>query len=91
MKLNVRKCKFILFNPTLKYDFVPELEIEGSKVETAEEIRLLGLTVSNDLSWKANTKQMIVKAYKRLWMVKWLKKHGANEEDLKDVLMLKTM
>ena len=38
MKLNVRKCKFILFNPTLKYDFVPELEIEGSKVETAEEI-----------------------------------------------------
>ena len=85
MKLNVKKCEFILFNPTLSHDFVPELQIDGELVETAEEIKLLGLTVRSDLSWKSNTKQIVTKAYKRIWMIKRLKNYGANLNDLKEV------
>ena len=87
MKLNSKKCKFMLFNPTNTYDFVPELELEGKEIETLEEMKLLGLTLRNDLKWKSNTNEMVLKSYKKLWMVKRLKQHGANLEDLTDVFI----
>ena len=87
MKLNFKKCKFMLFNLTLNYDFIPEYEVEGNSFETVEEMRLLGLTIRNDLKWQANTEDIIKRAYKKLWMIKRLKAHGACLEDLKDVFI----
>ena len=87
MKLNVAKCKFMLFNPTHNYDFIPQLQIQGTNIETMEEMKLLGLTLTNDLKWHANTEAMVKKAYSRLWMIRRLKKHGANLIDLKDVFL----
>ena len=84
MKLNFFKTKFMLFNPTLNYDFVPSFEVEGRDIETKEEMKLVGLVLRNDLSWKSNTLQMTHKAYNRLWMLKRLKLNGANVEDLTD-------
>ena len=75
----------MLFNPTVNYDFVPDLKIDDIELETLDEMKLLGLTITNDLSWKANTENMTKKAYKRLWIIKRLKKQGANLEDLKDI------
>ena len=86
MKLNFSKTKFMLFNPTLNYDFVTSFEVEGKDIETKEEMKLIGLVLRNDLSWKSNTiLQMTHKAYNRLWMLKRLKLNGANVEDLTDV------
>ena len=85
MKLNTGKCKFMLFNPTINYDFVPELEIDGKELDTMDEMKMLGLVLSNDLSWRPNTDNMIMKAYKRMWMIKRLKSRGANLDDLTDV------
>ena len=48
-------------------------------------MKILGITVSNDLKWKANTTEMTKKAYNRLWMVKRLKSHGASLGDLVNV------
>ena len=48
-------------------------------------MRLLGLVVTNDLKWKANTVSIISKAYSRMWMVKRLKNRGANISDLVDI------
>ena len=44
-------------------------------------------TLTNDLKWHANTEAMVKKAYSRLWMIRRLKKHGANLIDLKDVFL----
>ena len=85
MKVNVEKCKFILFNPTHNFDFKPDLEINGQQLETMEEMKILGLTLRNDLSWKTNTNIMVNKAYKRLWIITRLKSRGANSEDLLDI------
>ena len=54
MKLNLAKTKFMLFNPTDNYDFVPNLTIDGITLESSDEMKLLGLTIRNDLSWKSN-------------------------------------
>jgi len=85
MKINSDKSKFKLFNPTKTFDFIPDCEINGKKIDTNEEIKILGLTLQNDLKWKSNTNNMTRKAYKRLWIIKRLKKAGANKEDLIDV------
>ena len=85
--MNFKKCKFMLFNPTINYDFIPEYEIEGNNIETVEEMRLLGLTIRNDLKWQSNTEDIVKRAYKKLWMLTRLKAHGASLEDLKDVFI----
>ena len=85
MKLNYKKTKFMVFNPTINFDFIPDFELGGNQFETSESMKLLGLELSNDLSWKKNTESMIKKAYSKLWMIKRLIKNGASLEDLTDV------
>ena len=43
------------------YDFVPKLDIEGNKLETIEELKMFGLVLSNNPSWKQNTDAMVKK------------------------------
>ena len=69
----------------LNFDFVPNLNIDNTEVETLEEMRLLGIILKNDLSWKSNTNNMVIRAYKKLWILKRLKKQGANLNDLVDI------
>ena len=80
MKINFPKTKFMLFNPTKVYDFIPELDMGSYQLETVEEMKLLGLTVRNDLSWSSNTEDITKKRYGRLWMARRLKKLGASTE-----------
>ena len=72
----------MLFNPTINFDFIPDFMVEGNYIETVEEMRLLGLVVRNDLKWRSNTDEMVNRAYKRMWMIKRLKAHGASIDDL---------
>ena len=84
MVINLTKTKFMLFNPTRLYDFTPDVTISQTKIETVEEMKILGVTLSNDLSWRANTKNIVSKGFKRLWSIKRLKANGASLPDLID-------
>ena len=85
MKINDSKTKAILFNNAVKSDFFPNLTLNDTPLEVVEEIRLLGVMVSSDLSWRSNTSTMCQKAYSRLWMLRRLKPLGASVDDLLDV------
>ena len=87
MKLNLAKTKLMLFNPTLSFDFVPDFTVEDTEIETVEDMKLLGLILRNDLSWKSNTENIIKKAYARIWILKRLKNRGGNLEDLTDIFI----
>ena len=52
-----------------------------------EEVKILGFKLNHNLSWKSNTKQMITKAFKKLWILKRLKNQGAGIEDLTDIFV----
>ena len=84
MKINCEKSKFMLFNPTENFDFIPEHKVDGKFLATEEEMKILGLTLRNDLKWRSNTNNMLQKAYSRLWIIKRLKQAGANLEDMLD-------
>ena len=85
MKLNFKKTKLITFNPCRTIDFMPEISIDGNELEVVDEIRLLGIILRSDMKWISNTKNMIQKANKRLWILRRLKSLGAGTDDLVEV------
>ena len=52
-----------------------------------EEIDLLGVRLRSDLKWSSNTKIIICKGFKRLWVLRRLKNLGASREVLVDVFI----
>ena len=64
MKLNVQKTKYMVVNYTRNYKFNTRLHLEGKLLEQVHQAKLLGLIVSDDLTWKENTDFLVKKAYK---------------------------
>ena len=86
MRINTDKTKVALFNTARKFDFMPQLTIDGNTLlQVVEEFRLLGLVFKSNLSWQSNTDQMCQKGFARLWMLRRLKKLGATQTEMLDV------
>ena len=85
MKINLTKTKLILFNPCTSRDFMPEIEINNTRLDLVEQVKLLGVVVSSDMTWAANTQYIVDRCNAKIWMLRRLKKLGANQEDLLDV------
>ena len=86
MQINCKKTKVMLFNSAKKYDFQPQILAEdGNFLDTVEEFKLLGVKVTSDLRWHANTQYICAKGYSRLWALRNLKAFGASTNDLLDV------
>jgi hypothetical protein len=66
MKVNYKKTKVMLFNNCKKWDFMPNMEMEGHQLELAEEMKVLGVVLRSDMKWSSNTKYIVDKAYSRL-------------------------
>ena len=82
MKLNKDKTKVMLFNSARQSDFMPIIEVDGQNIEVVEDFKLLGVMISSDLKWQANTEYITKKAYSRLWMIRRLKNLGLNISSL---------
>ena len=87
MKLNSEKTKVMLFNVAKRNDFMPEIRVkdESQNIEVVEEFKLLGVVVTSDLKWDANTNAITKKAYKRLWMIRRLKNLGLKSSSLVEI------
>ena len=75
----------MLFNNWKKWDFMPELEVGGNQLDLVEEMKILGVVMTSDLIWSANTKYIVEKAFSRVWMLRRLKILGVEASNLKDV------
>ena len=85
MKINFKKTKLMLFNPGKTRDFLPRFTFNGDELEVIEETKLLGIILTNDLSWSSHVKYMVTKANKKLWALRRLKRLGSKTTDLLDV------
>ena len=52
MKLNVEKTKYMIINLTRNHQFQTRLNLEGQLIDQVHQARLLGLLISDDLTWK---------------------------------------
>ena len=87
MKLNEAKCSYMVFTRT-KTEFATRLTINNSHMEKVSVQKLLGVWISEDLSWSRNCKEICKKAYSRLSMITKLKYAGVSLEDLLDIYVL---
>ena len=65
-------------------NFIPSIAIEGNLVETVEYAKLLGVTLSNDLTWNRHVDCIVKKkAAKRVYnVISVIKRAGISQVDL---------
>ena len=84
MKLNEAKSSYMIFTRT-KSNFVTRLNLNGIKLDQMNTSKLLGIWLTEDLSWDRNTQEICKKAYSRMSMLSKLKYVGTSVEDLLDI------
>ena len=87
MKLNTSKCNYMIFSRSSE-KFSTRLTINQDKIDRVSESKILGVWISDKISWDKNCQEICVKAYSRLQMLTKLKYVGVQTEDLLDIYVL---
>ena len=88
MLLNDEKCKYMVFNFTRKYQFSSRFYLNNNKLEEISECRLLGVVLTNNLSFEKNTESIVKNAYKRMIMLHKLSQFGISVADMLNIYVL---
>ena len=88
MKLNVEKTKYMLLNFTRNHQFETRLLLDGHLLDQVHQARLLGVIISDDLTWKANIDHIVKKAFKRMSIIINLFKFSVPQEELVHIYTL---
>ena len=65
-----------------KEDFATRLKVNNCKIDQIPVSKILGVWISEDLSWDRNTKEICRKAFSRMSMLTKLRYVGVSTEDL---------
>ena len=87
MSINEDKSNYMIFSRS-KTEFKTRLNINSHKLDQVKEAKLLGVYVSEDLSWSRNCQEICRKAYSRIGMLSRLKYAGMKTEDLVNIYIL---
>ena len=83
MKINLKKTKIIPFNVSKKFDFLPQLSFPGTEpLEVIYQTRLLGITLTSDLSWTSHVNDIANRATAKLWTLVRFKSLGGSKDQL---------
>ncbi len=82
MKLNERKTKEMLISFKRHPAHFPTIEISGNAIERVNHFKILGVFISDNLSWKQHVTHMISKASPRLYYLRQLRRCGLSDSDL---------
>ena len=85
--LNEDKCNYMVFTRS-KEDFSTRLTVNNCILEQKSLSKILGLWISEDLSWDKNTQEMCRKASSRISLLTKLRYVGVSTEDLIDIYVL---
>ena len=86
MRINSKKTKIMKFNKSRKHDFPPKLHFSDKmELEVVQDMKLVGVIVSQDLKWQKNTDFICNKASQKLWILRRLKKFKLSIYQLVDV------
>jgi hypothetical protein len=87
MKLNEAKSNYMVFSRT-KENFATRLSVNNINLDRVSVTKLLGIWISEDMSWSRNCQEICKKAYSRLSMITKLKYVGVSKDDLLDIYIL---
>ena len=87
MQLNAAKCEYMIFSRS-EEDFATRLSVNDKILNRVRESKILGVWISDTLSWSRNCAEICKQAYSRLSMITRLKYVGVKIEDLIDIYIL---
>ena len=84
MKMNSEKSKEMIIRCAHGSigNEVPNILIEGKVVERVDHVKIMGITLSNELTWKRHVDNIVKKAGKRIYTLYQLKRASVNQADL---------
>ena len=88
MKLNTSKTKTMNFNFTRNFQFSSRLAVDDEVLETISETKLLGVMLTNTLTWDSNTRYIVKRANARMRMLHKLVEFSVPTEDLVNIFIL---
>jgi Reverse transcriptase (RNA-dependent DNA polymerase) len=81
MNINTKKTKEMLLGPVLKNP-PPPIVFGTGTVDRVASFKLLGVTITNNLSWEEHVSLISTKAGKRIHFLKLLKRSSMTSDDL---------
>ena len=88
MMINEKKTKCMIFNFTDKYQFTTRLRINNEPIEVIDSTKLLGIIITNNLSWDQNISSIVKKANARMQLLRRVAGFGTPIDDLKIIYIL---
>ena len=86
MVIDKKKTKLILFNKSRKWDFPPELKFSDETIiEFTPDMKIVGVILSENLSWSKNTQYICDKARQKLWILRRMLQYNMKTETMFDV------
>jgi hypothetical protein len=83
MNINISKTKEMLFNVDgSSHSSIASLTLNNHCIERVSSFKLLGITLSADLSWSRHVREVCAKANKRLHFLKLLKRSKMTTDGL---------
>ena len=82
MSLNPSKTKELYIKFSKGNTSVPLLEMGGVTIDQVPEAKILGVTISNQLTWNTHVSNICAKASKRIYYLLQLKRAGIQQKDL---------
>ena len=83
MLVNKKKTMVMPFNFSTKHDFIPRLNFPGGEpLKVIYETKLLGVTISSDLTFSAHVEEITRKATKNMWLLLRFRDMGASRYQL---------
>ena len=74
IQLNTEKCKEMRISFTKLQQEFESILINGDALELVENVKLLGLHISSNLTWNIHINELVKKAFKRLYFLIQLKR-----------------
>ena len=78
----------MIFNFSDNYQFSTWLKLDNVTLETVNETKLLGVIITKDLKWDANTQYLVKKANQRMQLLRKIASFGASLEEKKEIYVL---
>ena len=87
-KINHKKTKIIPFNFSKKFDFLPQLHFpDNDQLEVIYKTKLLGVTITSNLSWSSHVNDITKRATQKLWVLIRCKALGGTSDQLVTVYL----
>jgi len=82
MSLNVKKTKELRVSFLKKPLQLDNLSSNGTEIDVVDNFKLLGVTISSDMTWNTHINNICAKASRRLYALRVLKRSGAPPKDV---------